>query len=263
MEFVIQYNLMAEQSLQKIKAAVEGLNLPHQYVGVIPFSHEIRSDNPLDGTSYIPYGSTLMTTLASELGWEGLHFDLSTFNYRQAMLNRSDMLNGESLITVSQAISFFERQPADRDWFIRPSEDLKQFAGTVMPSGEIASWLADAMLCDSSGSYKLDGDTEIIIARPKKIQAEWRYFVVGGTVVDGSMYRHNGVALLKNETSTDVLDEAQGFADKWLPDACCVMDLAVVDDAVKVIEFNCINSSGFYDHHVSRIFGALYDYHAT
>jgi len=48
------------------------------------------------------------------------------------------------------------------------------------------------------------------------------------------------------------------FADKWLPNRNVVMDLALVDNELKVIEFNCINCSGFYNHDVRKIFDALY-----
>jgi hypothetical protein len=65
------------------------------------------------------------------------------------------------------------------------------------------------------------------------------------------------------ELDQKVIDEAQSFADKWLPDSCCVMDLALVDDSLKVIEFNCINSSGFYNHDVSKIFKELYEFHTN
>jgi hypothetical protein len=60
-----------------------------------------------------------------------------------------------------------------------------------------------------------------------------------------------------------MIDEAQELANKWLPDQCCVMDLALVEDELKVIEFNCINSSGFYDHDVDAIFKALWKYHTS
>lgn len=79
MEFVIQHNLINDSSLLQIKYAID--KYPTKYVGVIPFSRDITSDEPLIGTDYIPYGSTLFTMLTYELGWKGLFFDLNTFNY--------------------------------------------------------------------------------------------------------------------------------------------------------------------------------------
>lgn len=91
MKFMIQHNLMNPEQLAATNAAVE--HIPHEFVGVIPFSHEITSNEPIVGQDYIPYGSTLLTNLALDLGWKGLHFSLETFNYQAASDNRSDMLN--------------------------------------------------------------------------------------------------------------------------------------------------------------------------
>jgi hypothetical protein len=261
MEFVIQHNLMNEDQLKSTQDAVAAY--PHRFVGLIPFSREITSDEPLVGTDFIPYGSTLLTALVSELGWKGCSFDLSRFNYEASVANRDDMLNDNLVMTIEDTIAFCRHlfDPYEL-MFIRPSEDLKQFAGQVIEAKECADWLEDAMLCDTAGSYKLDANTKVVVAKPKNIQAEWRWFVVGGKVIDGSMYRCRNQLLKKHETDPIVIAEAQTFADKWLPDPCCVMDLALVDNELKVIEFNCINSSGFYNHNVNDIFAALYEYHS-
>jgi hypothetical protein len=263
MEFVIQHNLMNEDQLRATKDAVAAY--PHRFVGLIPFSREITSDEPLIGTDFIPYGSTLLTSLVHEMGWKGCSFDLRKFNYEASMRNRDDMLQHDELYYIGPidfAIELLRTQDRDRPFFIRPSEDLKQFAGQVIEAGECADWLEDAMKCDTSGSYKLDANTVVVIANPRNIQAEWRWFVVGGEVIDGSMYRAHGQLIKQHETNQAVINEAQVLADKWLPDPCCVMDLALVDDEIKVIEFNCINSSGFYNHNVNDIFAALYEYHS-
>lgn len=68
MKFLIQNNLMNEVQLAKLSKAVS--KYPHQFCDVVPFSREITSDTPIEGTDYIPYGSTLMTTILSELGNE-------------------------------------------------------------------------------------------------------------------------------------------------------------------------------------------------
>lgn len=265
MKFLIQHNLMAESQLELIKQAVAPY--PHQYVGVIPFSREITSaeGEEVVGTDYIPYGSTLMSTIGLDLGWKGLHFDLSQFNYEAAIENRNDMLNGGTydsvILSVEDTISMMERSYdrfPDKEWFIRPSLDLKHFAGQVIRSDECAKWLTEAIDCGSSSTQQMDKDLKIVVSPPRKIQAEWRWFVVGGKVIDGSMYRANGQLIKNHETHSAVIEEAQTFADKWLPNPNVVMDLALVDDEVKVIEFNCINCSGFYNHDISKIFEALY-----
>jgi hypothetical protein len=100
-----------------------------------------------------------------------------------------------------------------------------------------------------------------VLCEPQNIKAEWRWFVVGGKVISGSMYRAHNQLRKMRVVEQDLINEAQLLADKWLPDECCVMDLALVGEELKVIEFNCINSSGFYDNDVNAIFEALWNYH--
>jgi hypothetical protein len=261
MKFIIQHNLMNEDQLRLTKDAVE--YFPHEFIGLIPFSREITSEGPLDGVDFIPYGSTLLTSLTKDLGWKGLHFDLSTFNYKSAKENRHDMLNDFIIMRLDEAIKFLQYRPDNEIWFIRPSEDLKQFSGQLIEAKECHEWLSDAMLCDTSGSYRLDADTMIVLAEPQNIQAEWRWFIVDRKIISGSMYRCRNQLVKIRELDQKVIDEAQSFADKWLPDSCCVMDLALINESLKVIEFNCINSSGFYNHDVNKIFKELYEFHTN
>jgi hypothetical protein len=262
MEFLIQHNLLNDKSLNKIRVALEKGKLPHKFIGVIPFSRELVSDDDIQGKDYIPYGSTLLTTLAYELyNWKGLYFDLSNFNYEMATANRDDMLNSHIILSAKDTLDFMKKEKPDKCWFVRPSLDLKQFSGLEIESKECYEWLEDAMLCDSSGSYRISEDTMIVIAHPQEIKAEWRWFVIDGKVISGSMYRRAGCLYLEEAVEKDLIEEAQSMVDgKWLPCSCCVMDLALTKNGLKVIEFNCINSSGFYNHNIQAILTQLFNY---
>lgn len=257
MKFVLQDNLINEDHLLQIKYAIE--KYPHVTCGVIPFSRDITCTEHLAGTDYIPYGSTLFTMLTYELGWKGQFFDLDRFNYRAFLDNRDDMLN-DNVLEIQDAIEFLNEQPEDSEWFTRPSHDLKQYVGMVDTAKDLSAFFKDAMEFSGTGCYKIERGTEVVISEPKTIQAEWRWFVVDGKIVSGSMYRYRGNLYSQRVIEQDIIDEAQSFADKWLPHETCVMDLALVDDEVKVIEFNCFNSSGFYDNDVEAVFNAVAKY---
>jgi len=262
MKFAIQYNLMNEDQLQQVFKAVEPY--PHMFVGVIPFSRRIESSESLNGTDFIPYGSTLFTNLVADLGWKGLHFDIDVLTYSNAVANRNDMLNGEHILPATEAIRFLLTSDPKTEWFARPDADLKHFSGYVASANEIANHLQSMIWSyerGEQGSYALEPDTRIVVATQKNISAEWRWFIVGGKIVSGSMYRAHNQLRKVRETDQEVIDEAQRLADIWLPMDCVVMDTAVVGDEVKVIEFNTINSSGFYDNDVNAIFKALWEYH--
>lgn len=262
MKFLIQHNLMNEQQLALVNNAVK--NYPHEFVGIIPFSREITSDNPLEGLDYIPYGSTLFANLAAQRGWRGLHFDENVMTYTNAMKNRRDMLNGENVFTAEDACSFLSN--SDDHWFMRPDADLKHFSGYVDHSSKLKDHLTSMIGSyrrGEQGTYGLNPETKIVLAKPKTIQAEWRWFIVGRKIISGSMYRAHGQLRRLRELDPDVIMEAQALADVWLPYDCVVMDTALVNHRVKIIEFNCLNSSGFYDNDVSAVFKALWEYHES
>lgn len=258
--FVIQHNLLSNAHLLKIREAVQ--SLPHRFVGLIPFSREIVSDEPLDGIDFIPYGSTSFVETAYDLGWTGLYFDKERFCYRTACQNRDDMLNDDDIMGVADALQYLRTLPETQDLFMRPAHDLKQFSGNVYTAKEAADFLYDAMTFEGSGSYKLPPDLLIVLAQPKNLMREERWFVVGGTVIEGSAYRVDGQLHSERLTADADVKMAQSFADKWLPHECCVMDLATLGDGgQKVVEFNCINGSGFYDHDIAAVMTAWYAYY--
>jgi ATP-grasp domain-containing protein len=58
------------------------------------------------------------------------------------------------------------------------------------------------------------------------------------------------------------IERKTNMANVWLPAACCVMDTCLLDTGeLKVVEFNCINGSGFYDHDVKKIMKVWWEYH--
>lgn len=162
---------------------------------------------------------------------------------------------------LKKAIDMLKSQPENQLWFTRPSEDLKQFSGQVMTTKECIEFFTNASECESSVAYNISPDTVVVLATPKNILAEWRWFVVDRKIISGSMYRFKGQQHSAIELDALVIIEAQGLANDWLPHDNCVMDLALTEDGIKVIEFNCINSSGFYDNDVNLVFSALWDYY--
>lgn len=259
MKFLVQYNLMNSVQLELTRTAVAPF--PHEFVGCIPFTHEVTSTVPIVGTDYIPYGSTLFTNIAMEKKWSGLCFDLSQFNYKTASANRKDMLNSDGTILPAAAlVKLLDNVSPIVEYFTRPSEDLKHYSGGVMTVAELSDMLTSMMAAVGGGSYYLNPQTDILISEPKKIDAEWRWFIVDGKIVSGAMYRAHGQLRKAIELDPIVIKEAQEKADVWLPHPCCVMDTALVNDKLYVVEFNCINSSGFYGHDVNLIFSELWKY---
>lgn len=257
--WVVQANLL-RHSKEDVALQLRDLGIPFVGVNVIPFSDDLTFlfDEPT-GTRVIPYGSAALMRRAIKRGWEGLYFDGERFRVDTWLQNRTDMLNDDSVcLPAGKALEWIAGRP-ERHWHVRPVEDLKVFAGLVMRTSEIRDWLTKA-----EGPMQLTGEfsteTPIAIASARMLKAEWRWFVVGGKIVDGSMYRFDGRPMRRHEDDVSVIAEAQDFANDWLPHKTCCMDIALTENGPRVIEFNCFNGSGFYDHDVAKIVRAVTDY---
>lgn len=260
MKFLIQSNSINKEQLKQIQEAVK--DIPHEFVTVLPFDNKITPD--VNGIDWIPYGSSSLANISKELGFTGLNFDLDVLNYETFCRNRDDMLNDGYINSIDMAVKHMNTYTNDELLFTRPSEDTKQFPGYVDKISNITKHFEDMVNCSSEGSYAMSKDDIVILSNPKEILMEWRYFIIGGKIVDGSIYRKSGELFKEHEDDENVLEEAQQLADKWLPSDCCVMDLGLIETEqgreLKVIEFNNINSSGFYNHDIPKIFKEWYDF---
>ena len=126
---------------------------------------------------------------------------------------------------------------------IRPNSDDKAFNGGVY---DTAGW--DDMIAQRRERQQIMpiSDLECWTSPIKEITAEYRCWFIDGELIDVSVYRENGKLFLKRETSHEVLGAARDLASLHLPMKNIVMDVAKTPYGFKVIEFNPINSSGWY-----------------
>jgi hypothetical protein len=127
---------------------------------------------------------------------------------------------------------------------IRPVEDTKAFTGIATTVSEFTS-LVENIKC------------EVAISSVKNILAEYRFFIVGGTVISGSSYMVDGFPNTKGVVSDKIYTFTQEVADIWLPHENVVMDIADTNDGFKIIELNCFNCSGIYSNDMVAVFQAL------
>lgn len=250
--WVLQTNLIDKDQTDAVAFAAKNAGAEVIAATIIPFVDDIGMETMPVGKDVIPYGSTKLSRLADAHGWTGMFFDREAFSVPTWLKNRDDMMNSDVTIMSVAELQGFNR-PDDEVYFIRPIEDLKAFNGTVTNVKEIRRWMSSV----ESGSFNFSTDTLVAISPAQTIQGEWRWFVVDGKVVSGSMYRLHGQRLVQMSTDLDIIAEAQKKADMWLPNQTCVMDLALTSEGVKVIEFNCFNSSGFYYHDIPSIVKAV------
>lgn len=254
--WVIQCNLINQGHYEKVWDACTELGIPKEALLVIPFD-----DSPLTIESkddyLIPYGSTSLCKRAQIQGMKGLYFNPDTFRCDVWFKNRSDMVNRDGdVMPMVDAHEYMKKK--EGSYFIRPVDDLKFFNGEVTTAEDFAKWLDMVRF----GGGTSDPFHEIMVAPAKNISLEVRFFVVGGRVITGSIYRREG-RLCKEavDNNQEMMAEAQKFADGWLPHETVCMDLALVDGKhLEVLEFNCFNATGFYHHDIKAVVKAATDY---
>lgn len=257
--WAIQTNLISDFTAQSVWEYAKRMGCDVHEAIVIPFQDDLDNQAELealdsDESIIIPYGSVKLAKIASRCNWRGNCYVPETFKVDVWNHYRDDMLNHDAVfMRVRDTHDFLRGVPDDQQFFIRPLQDLKEFNGTVADAADIRHW----MNSPKSGNFSFGEDTMIAISYVKKLYSESRWFVVDGKVIDGSYYRMGGRLIKNRINQPEVIAEAQRVADIWLPHECCVLDIADTDDGTKVIEFNTINSSGFYDHDIGSIVFAM------
>lgn len=108
-------------------------------------------------------------------------------------------------------------------------------------------------------SYALDEDAEIWASPPKQIDAEVRVWMIDGKVAGASTYRVDGKQI--TDSRHPFVEAAQEAAQQlhlsWQPDRHYVVDLALHEGSWKLIEYNPIHTSGWYDVDPAKVIAAF------
>src|SRR5260370_937510 len=108
--------------------------------------------------------------------------------------------------------------------FIRPVHDTKSFSGQIMDGEEFDYWRTGLYAACNGQSYiTVTPEIEVMVADPKNVQLEARFFVVDGRVVTGSSYRSLGRQCIYQKIDSNaaifrpLYDYAVQQVEKWQP----------------------------------------------
>lgn len=183
-----------------------------------------------------------------------IHWEEDALSYKKVPEKLSDyFLNSKGRIGSLQA-DLDNRSGFQR--FIKPVSDLKTFGGLVVQAGQTLREALDRVQLDFVPGAE---DFPIYIGPIRKIESEFRVFVVGGKVVSISRYRLRGQLLYTRVRPDSHIAEVLGelaLLEKPLPAYVC--DIAEVPGGkFQIIEYNCINCAGFYAADGQAILKAL------
>src|SRR5271157_491141 len=265
---IIQEDMQGEFGFRRLVDAVKTLGSTYGIVKLVPFSHELVWVDGVVTGGRVPtmvWGMTTVEEVAKHYGWnpgvcKNENFDMRVLNEHYG----DSMLNSDGKFCKLGEVPSYEGA-----MFMRPTHDTKSFTGGLINGDELDKWRAG--LYDLKREFTtLDLDTEVMVASPKKTIDEARFFVVGDKVVAGSTYRVNGRVLYKSiDSGNPLFMPMWEFAEAmkktfqgWRVCEAFVMDVARIgpDEGcknMKIIEVNCLNSSGFYDANMTAVMKAI------
>lgn len=263
MHWVIQNNLWNEINFETFVNCLQNNNISYEIVKIIPFINEIaKEDNTpnYEWTSSVPtmiIGGTSLIKCGQKKNIVPGIFLNDNFNMKKHNeIWSTDMLNSESLFTTFGEL----KQPPWSSFFIRPINDDKTFAGHVTNWTDFSIWRKKVIKLKETYTT-LNTNTEIMVSEPKNIVQEFRFFIVDEKIITHSLYKLGNKVIYRNDLCSEDLKffvyQKIWQANKH-PARAYVMDVAVLNDgSFKIIEINCINSSGFYACDVFKFIEAI------
>lgn len=249
--WVLEKNVFAEVCFDEMVAHFEEHGIPYHVVSVIPMLHEIEGRVPNIAGPCVVYGSIGAQKLAKRYGWSpGSFYDPDTFNYETYRDKLGDLLLNPDAVKLP--ISRLPKHIDDRglmetEIFIKPNGDTKEFAGEVMLGEKFTPWYRGMI-----ESGYLDGnDFDIVVASKKKLGCEWRVAVVDGKIIESSLYRQWQRVMPERHILPEVEEIIMQAHARFVPAPAYIVDVAQLYDdngeyTFKVIEYNTLNSAGFY-----------------
>lgn len=252
LNWVIQDNLYNEDGYVRFIGALDCCEQNYTTVKVVPFAHELIPDINFDPSEKVlVMGSDSLIKASQRKNWWPGAFTNDNFHYQKWVAHHGqEMLNHDAMV-----VKFGNVIPPKDDefFFIRPAEDFKIFAGTVITPDNFTSWQEKAVAYGDT----LNADTEVIISSAKPIQQEFRFFIVNSVIITYSSYKIGGRVKAEIHVDKDVENYVRRVIQQWEPDYAYVMDIARTVNGFKIIEYNCINASGFYAADCQKIVVAL------
>ncbi|MHA3978851.1 ATP-grasp domain-containing protein [Halovulum sp. GXIMD14794] len=243
--WVLQSNAIGAADMDALLAHLREMQVRVETLRVVPFSHAPADPVPQITGPCVVYGSSGLLALARREGWSPAGWDGDGFSASCTVARYGDRaLNHGAVRTTWAEAAGVARRAGWARVFTRPDAETKEFAGTVH---SLTSLEAFAARLEASGYLEGQG-ADMIVAPARMIAREWRAFVVCGRIVAVSRYAVNGIPDPEPGAPEPVLRFLRESIDGYAPAPCFVLDVAEMagDGALKVIEVNSINSSGFY-----------------
>lgn len=252
MHWILQDNFKNEAQYVAMIETLERFDIPYSIHKVIPFIGELMPlyEGP---TNAICFGAYSMRRTAAQFELSPGVFDLEPFDFTHQLKHWGDrMLNADSVVSKLADAVF-----TSDSMFIRPIEDSKSFSGGMMDREDFEPWRDQMVKEGIAYGYTIDANTMVQVSTPKKINAEYRYWIVKGEIVTRSMYKLGSRVLYSDQVNSSIDDYVQECVDIWQPHDAFVIDVCETPDGLRIVEINTMNAAGFYSADMQKLVMAL------
>ncbi len=241
MHWVIQRNIFKPVNYQLLTNSLDRLEISYTSIFIPNATYNLEPEVLVKGNVYI-CGAIKLKKIAEQREWYPGSFLNENFSFDKWLLALgSELLNFDALFGKTFEIEINHL----KEFFIRPLEDNKAFNGEVINHETLSLWKKDP-----SKKYLLDLD--VIVSPVKNIYKEYRLFIVKNKIITGSVYKINGKGQVSTIIEDSVVEYVSKIIKKWVPCESFVIDICLTENGYKIIEFNNINSSGFYASDISK-----------
>ncbi|MDR6465700.1 ATP-grasp domain-containing protein [Chryseobacterium sediminis] len=252
MYFLVQANVYLDPDHYKIFDALEELNIDYGVINIPPAAEKI--DFNIDRKDVFVYGSVTIARLARQ----NTEWFPGSFYGGNHLYEVYSKYYGENLLNYNVSVHKISEQLSwkkDELKFIKPYSEAKIFTGKAFTEIEWKDFVFEAL---ENQSNRITKDSLIQVSKARRTIKEARLWIVGGQIIDGGYYKFNDDAPFEEKVSQEGLDFANEMIQLFNLEEAFVMDICLTDEGWKIVEINCINSSGFYPNtNVKSVIKAL------
>jgi hypothetical protein len=240
--YVIQENTFNEDGYDRLINAFNRLSLSYEVVKVLPFVEELTFNTTRNDV--FTFGSIKLSRLAKNYPWSPGSYPMP-HNHSVICENKyqENMLNHNTFICPIEEMKVYGKGLA----FIRPVNDDKLFKGALYDS-ETWEKTKEATLANNDCRGQ-----RAVLASPKTIYKESRFWVVNGKISTYSTYRFAGQVNYQAPVDNDEISFANEMINIFQPQPSFVIDICITENGPKIVECGCINSAGFYSADMNKL----------
>lgn len=257
MHWILQENLINPTVRDELATLLAKSRTPFTMARLVPVFNQLDQEIAEPEGPVFVYGSTGLGEVAKARGWAPGYYD-DNLDYAKMLANFGrQAVNYEAVcMPLGEVTRALEAKMGDT-FFLRPVLDTKSFAGCTMTWEDLSAFQAGIARVEKDRDVSLRLADMVVVAPLKEIYTEYRFFVIGGRVVTGCRYKHQGLVRPTAVVPNNVVEFAKRCVAHWSPNKAYTLDIADTDYGLKVLEMNSANSAGFYACDIGLIVEAV------